>query len=142
MALSERFYEAVELRIERLTVVAGLIGASISAWKWGWRAGLGFIIGALLSWLNFRWLDQGLGALLRTAANPAAASSTHVSRWIYARFLGRMALLVCALYVILKGAWFPGRAVLTGLFSLIAGVIVEVTYEVATGFREPPAGNS
>jgi hypothetical protein len=142
MALSERFYEAVELRIERLTVVVGLIGAFISAWKWGWRAGLGFIIGALLSWLNFRWLDQGLGALLRAAANPAAASRTPVTRWIYARFLGRMALLVCALYVILKGAWFPGRAVLTGLFSLIAGVIVEVTYEVATGFQEPPARNS
>lgn len=142
MALSEQFYEAVERRIERLTLVAGGMGAFVSAWKWGWRAGMGFIIGALLSWLNFRWLDQGLGALLRAAANPAAASKTPVARWIYARFLGRMALLVCALYVILKGAWFPGRAVLTGLFSLIAGVIVEVTYEVATGFREPPAGNS
>ncbi len=53
-----------------------------------------------------------------------------------------MALLVCALYVILKVAWFPGRAVLIGLFSLIVGVIVEVTYEVATGFREPPSRNS
>lgn len=142
MALSEQFYEAVERRIEWLTLVVGGMGAFISGWKWGWRAGLGFVIGAILSWLNFRWLDQGLGALLRAAANPSTASGTLVPRWIYARFLGRMALLVCALYVILKGAWFPGRAVLTGLFSLIAGVIVEVTYEVATGFREPPARNS
>lgn len=142
MALSEQFYEAVERRIEWLTLVVGGMGAFISGWKWGWRAGLGFVIGAILSWLNFRWLDQGLGALLRAAANPSTASGTPVPRWIYARFLGRMALLVCALYVILKGAWFPGRAVLTGLFSLIAGVIVEVTYEVATGFREPPARNS
>jgi hypothetical protein len=142
MALSEQYYEAVERRIEWLTLVVGGMGAFISAWKWGWRAGLGFIIGAILSWLNFRWLDQGLGVLLRAAANPTNAPGTPVSRWIYVRFFGRMALLVCALYVILKGAWFPGRAVLTGLFSLIAGVIVEVTYEVATGFREPPTRNS
>jgi hypothetical protein len=137
MAHSEQFYEAVERRIELLTLVVVGMVALISTWKWGWRSGLGFIIGAILSWLNFRWLDQGLGVLLRAAAKPATAPGTHISRWIYARFLGRMALLVCALYVILRGAWFPGRAVLTGLFSLIAGVIVEVTYEVATGFREP-----
>jgi len=142
MVPSERFYEAVEQRIERLTLIVGGIGASISAWNWGWRAGIGFIIGAILSWLNFRWLDQGLSALFKTVVNPAAASETPVSSWIYARFFGRMALLVGAVYVILRGAWFPGRAVLTGLFSLIAGVIVEVTYEVATGFREPPARNS
>jgi hypothetical protein len=141
MALSEHFYEAVERRIERLTLVAGGTGAFLSAWKWGWRAGLGFAVGALLSWMNFRWLDQGLGDLLRTAANPTTSSSMPVSLWIYGRFVGRMALLVCALYVILKGAWFPGRAVLIGLFSLIAGVIVEVSYEVATGFREPPVRN-
>lgn len=141
MALSEQFYEAVGRRIGWLTLVVGGIGAIISAWRWGWRAGLGFIVGAIISWLNFRWLDQGLSVILRAAANPANASGIPVSRWIYARFFGRMALLVCAVYVILKGAWFPGRAVLTGLFSLIAGVIVEVTYEVATGFREPSARN-
>src|SRR5579863_2360294 len=98
MSLSEQFYEAVERRIERLTLVAGGMGAFVSAWKWGWRAGLGFIIGTLLSWLNFRWLDQGLGARLRAATNPTSALGTPIPRWIYARFLGRMALLVCALY--------------------------------------------
>ena len=63
------------------------------------------------------------------------------SRWIYARFVGRMALLIGALYVIFKGAWLPGRAILAGLFTLIAGVVLELFYELATGFREPGAGS-
>jgi len=52
-----------------------------------------------------------------------------------------MALLIGALYVIFKGAWLPGRAILAGLFTLIAGVVLELFYELATGFREPGAGS-
>jgi hypothetical protein len=139
MALSEAYYEAVERRIEWLTLTIGAVLSPAAAWKWGWRAGVGLAFGAALSWLNFRWLDQGVGALLRAAATQAQPIQASASRWIYARFFARMALLVGAVYVIFRGAWFPGRAVLAGLFSLIAAVIVEVTYEVVTGFRDPRA---
>jgi hypothetical protein len=137
MALSEAYYEAVERRIEWLTLALGATGSSAFGLRWGWRAGVGFALGSVLSWLNFRWLQQGVSALLRAAATPSHSGPEPVSRWIYARFFARMALLVGAAYVILKGAWFPGRAVLAGLFSLIAAVIVEVTFEVVAGFPEP-----
>lgn len=137
MELSERFYEAVERRIERLTLAIGAAGGAYAASRWGWRSGVGFAAGALLSWLNFRWLEQGIGGLFRAAVPRAGSEPYRVSRWIYASFFARMALLVGAVYVILRVPWFPGRAVLVGLFSLIAAVILEVTYEVATGFREP-----
>jgi hypothetical protein len=139
MALSEPFYEAVERRIEWLTLAIGAIGALLSGSKWGWRAGVGLALGAVLSWMNFRWLEQGIGGLLGAFAAPQGPEPPRVSRWIYARFFARMALLVCAVYVILRVAWFPGKAVLAGLFSLIAAVLLEVTYEVATGFQEPRA---
>ena len=136
MAPSEAYYEAVERRIEWLTLALGALLAPVAGWKWGWRAGVGLAFGVVLSWLNFRWLEKGVGALLQSAAAGSQAQ-VHGSAWIYARLFARMALLVGAVYVILRGAWFPGRAVLAGLFSLIAAVIVEVTYEVVTGFREP-----
>ena len=139
MELSESFYLAVERRIERLTLAVGTVGGIYAASKWGWRTGVGFGVGALLSWLNFRWLEQGIGGLFRAAMPTAGSEPPSVSWLIYGRFIARMALLVAAVYVILRVAWFPGRAVLAGLFSLIAAVIVEVTYEVATGFREPHA---
>lgn len=136
MAPSEAYYEAVERRIEWLTLALGAVLTPVTVWKWGWRAGVGLAFGVVLSWLNFRWLEKGVGALLQAAA-AAPEAQAHGSRWIYVRLFARMALLVGTVYVILRGAWFPGRAVLAGLFSLIAAVIVEVTYEVVTGFREP-----
>jgi hypothetical protein len=139
MELSEKFYEAIERRIENLTLMIGVIGGAYAISRWGWRSGAGFTAGSILSWLNFRWLEQGIGGLFRAALPVAGTEPYHASRWIYASFFARMALLVGALYVILKVAWFPGKAVLAGLFSLIAAVILEVTYEVATGFREPHA---
>ena len=141
MELSEKFYEAVERRIEKLTLLIGAVGGAYIASKWGWRSGVGFAAGSALSWLNFRWLEQGIGGLFRAAVPQTAGEPYRASIWIYARFFARMALLVGAVYVILRVAWFPGKAVLGGLFSLIAAVILEVTYEVATGFSEPRAGN-
>jgi hypothetical protein len=139
MELSEKFYESVERRIEHLTLAIGAAGGAYAASKWGWRSGVGFAAGAALSWLNFRWLEQGIGGLFRAAIPQAGSEPYRVSRWIYASFFARMALLVAAVYVILRVACFPGRAILAGLFSLIAAVILEVTYEVATGFSEPRA---
>jgi hypothetical protein len=139
MELSEKFYESVERRIEQLTLTIGAVGGAYAASHWGWRSGIGFAAGAALSWLNFRWLEQGIGGLFRVAIPKAGSEPYRVSRWIYASFFARMALLVAAVYVILRVAWFPGKAILAGLFSLIAAVILEVTYEVATGFSEPRA---
>jgi hypothetical protein len=137
IALSDTFYEAVERRIERLTLAIAAAATMFASVRWGWRAGIGVAIGGMLSWLNFRWLDQGVGQLLRAFTGEANAQPGRVSRWIFVRFLGRMLLMLTALYAILKTTWLPGKAVLAGLFSLICAASVEVGYEIVTGFREP-----
>jgi hypothetical protein len=136
-APSDAFYEAVERRIEWLTLVLSAAGAVFASVRWGWRAGIGVAVGGTVSWLNFRWLDQGIGQLLRATTGTAEIPPKRVSRWIYGRFLGRLLLIVGVVYVILKTAWLPGRAVLAGLFSLICAALLEVSYEMMTGFREP-----
>jgi len=135
-ALSDAFYEAVERRIERLTLAITAAAAIFTSVRWGWRAGMGVAVGGTLSWLNFRWLDQGIGQVLTAAAGHVEGKPQHVSRWIYGRFLGRMLLIVVVVYVIFRTTWFPGKAVLAGLFSLICAASLEVSYEVMTGFRE------
>lgn len=137
MTLSDAFYEAVERRIERLTLAISAAAAVFASVRWGWRTGLGVAVGGILSWLNFRWLDQSIGQLLHAAAGNTEIASASASRWIFARFLGRLVLIVLALYVILKTRWLPGKALLAGLFSLICAASLEVSYEIATGFREP-----
>ena len=140
MAMSEDYYEAVEKRIEWLTLAVGFAGMAFAAARWGWHSGLGVGVGALIAWLNFRWLQQGVGALFTAATAQPGTSQPETSRWVYLRIVGRLALLVAAVCVIFKSRWLPGRAVLAGLFSVIAAVLVEVGYEVATGFKEPGAG--
>jgi ATP synthase I chain len=137
MTLSDAFYEAVERRIERLTLAISAAAAVFAGLRWGWRSGLGVAVGGILSWLNFRWLDQGIGQLLRAAAGNAEVSHGPASRWLFLRFLGRTVLILLALYVILKTRRLPGKALLAGLFSVICAASLEVSYEVATGFREP-----
>ena len=138
-ALSEAFYEAVERRIEWLTLVISAAAAVFTSIRWGWRAGVGVAVGGTLSWLNFRWLDQGIGQLLRAASGSGEAASGRGTRLLFLRFLGRIMLILLTLYVILKTRWLPGKALLAGLFSLICAASLEVSYEVATGFREPKA---
>ena len=98
--MSDAFYRAVERRIERLTVAVGVIGALYATERWGWRTGIGVAGGAAISWLNFRWLEQGVTALLDAATR--SGDSVPGSHWIYARFFGRIGLLLVALYVIFK----------------------------------------
>lgn len=138
-APSEAFYEAVERRIEWLTLAISAAAAIFTSIRWGWRTGIGVAIGGILSWLNFRWLDQGVGQLMRVASETAGASPGRASRLLFLRFLGRIVLILVTLYVILKTRWLPGKALLAGLFSVICAALLEVSYEVATGFREPKA---
>jgi hypothetical protein len=138
-ALSDAFYEAVERRIEWLTLAIAAAAAIFTSIRWGWRAGIGVAVGGTLSWLNFRWLDQGIGQLLRAAAGGAEASPGRTSGLLFLRFFGRTVLILVTLYVILKTRWLPGKALLAGLFSVICAASLEVSYEVATGFREPKA---
>jgi len=137
-ALSNSFYEAVERRIERLTLAVAAIAAIFASVRWGWRPGAGLALGGVLSWLNFRWLEQAVGQILSAAAGDAEALSSpgRASRGIFLRIFARMVLMLTILYVILKTAWLPGKAVLAGLFSPICAAVIEVSYEILTGFQD------
>src|SRR5258705_13938391 len=54
-------------RIFRLTLALTVSGAVIYFAMAGWRGGCGFLLGALISYLNFRWLKRTVNALGETA---------------------------------------------------------------------------
>src|SRR5579859_5147757 len=50
-------------RIRKLIAAFGL-GGTLAALAWrGWLAGGGFALGAVVSWLNYRWLHQIVDAI-------------------------------------------------------------------------------
>lgn len=93
-----------------------------------WAAGL--MIGATLAWLNFRWLRQGLDALVAASAAQAGAEKPRVPLSAYFRALLRYALIALAVYVIFKLLRVPLASMVLGLCALAAAVIAASVYEV------------
>jgi hypothetical protein len=135
MADPDSFYAAAERRIEWLTLALGTAGAAFAAVRWGWRPGAGVALGAALTWLNFRWLKQGVGALVAVSTAQAGSEQVRVPRTVYLKFFGRFALLLVVVYVILSRSLLPLAAVLGGLFAVVAAVMLELLFELARSRR-------
>ena len=133
MAESDSIYVTAEHRIEWMTLAFGLVGAVFVFLRWGWRPGAGVALGAALAWLNFRWLKQGVTALVKVSTAQANLEHARVPLSVYAKFFGRFALLLVVVYVILSRSWLPVAAVLGGLFAVVAAVMIELMWELVRG---------
>lgn len=122
------------LRAERwighLTLVLGAVTAAIVAVARGGRWGGGIVAGAALAWLNFRWLRQGMDALV--AASTAQADQPKpevpVSTWFKAMF--RYGLIGLSVYVIFKYLNVPILSMIFGLCALGAATLAVSVYEI------------
>jgi small-conductance mechanosensitive channel len=106
-------------RIGRILAVVAVLGACGATVLAGWTAGAGFLLGAAISGLNYRWLYklvEGLGA----GKHPRYRSVVLAFRYL---------ILGGAAYVILRLSPLSLPAFLAGLFVLTAAVFVEVIFE-------------
>src|ERR1700752_849052 len=124
---SEAFYAGALTRIRNIMVVLVPILAAGAAWKFGWRAAVGFLLGCTISYLNFHWLKSGVASLADRVTNSGKSQS---GKGIVARFLLRYALLGGAAYAILTS--FPASlsGLFAGLFLPVAGIVCEAAYEL------------
>lgn len=136
----EAIYRAAERRIEWLTLLLGAAAAVAGGVRWGWKFAAGLAVGAALAWLNYRWLKQGIDALARLASAQGEAETPRIPRSVYVKFLGRFALLIGVLYVILSRSLLPAAAVLAGLFALVAAVLIELVTQLVRSGRRTGAG--
>jgi hypothetical protein len=125
--------KAIERRIERFILGLGIAIAAGAGIGWGIRAAEAVAIGTALCWLNFRWLRQGAGAIVRLGMAQAGAETAHVPRMVHAKFFGRLVLLLIVAYVILAWLRLPAIAFLCGVVAVVPAILVELVYEVARG---------
>jgi len=136
MSGADSIYRTAEHRIEWMTLAFGLAGAAFVFLRWGSQAGAGVALGAVLAWLNFRWMKQGVNALVKiSTAQASDAEHARVPLTVYAKFFGRFALLLVVVYVILSRSLLPVAAVLGGLFAVVAAVMIEIMWELVRGSR-------
>lgn len=138
---SEPFGSAALRRIEWLTLVLGGLGTAWAGSRWGWRGSAGLAIGAVISWVNFRWLKGSVQAFGRAAAAQAGSEHVRVPVAAYIKFFARFALLLGILYVILTRSWLPVIPVLAGLFAAAAAVVLALVYELLSGGARQSAGS-
>ncbi|MBZ5641986.1 MAG: ATP synthase subunit I [Acidobacteriia bacterium] len=136
MAQPDSTYRTSERRIEWLTLALGFAAAAFAAVRWEWRAGAGVALGSLLAWINFRWLKQGVAALVEVSTAQAGSEHARVPFGVYLKFFGRFALLLLVVYVILSRSIFPALAVLAGLFSVVGAVLLEMIVQLLRGKQD------
>jgi hypothetical protein len=121
---------ATERRISWLTLllglVAGVLVASLRDRSWG----AGLAIGAILAWLNFRWLKRGLDALAQASTAQAGDKKPRVPLGSYFGMVFRYGLIAFAVYVIFEYLRIPLLSMVVGLCALGAATIAASVYEI------------
>jgi len=136
----EAYYEAAERRIEGLTLIVGAAGSLVAASVWGYRHGAAVSVGAVISWLNFRWMRQGVNTLARLATAQEGAEKIRIPKAAYIKFAGRYALLVLGAYVILHYFGLPALSLLAGFLSVVVAVLAELIGMLFRYGLKPHAG--
>jgi hypothetical protein len=113
-------------RIERAMLALGLAGSLAGTAVGGWRWGAGFLLGALASYLNFRWLKQLVYALSHAALSPGKPPRARVAVILGFRYL----ILAAGAYAIVNYSELSLTAALMGLFVSVAAVMLEILFEL------------
>lgn len=119
-----------ERRISWLTIVFGGLAALTAVILHNRVWGMGLGIGAMLAYLNFRWLRRGLDELVKASAAQAERKRPQVPLESYFLALFRYGLIALTVYVIFEYLHVPLASMVVGLCALGAAAIVASVYEI------------
>jgi hypothetical protein len=125
-------YELTERRIARLTLVVGGLAAVGAGLVYSIQIAAGVGIGAILAWINFRWLERAMNAVARASTAQAGSPEARVPVGSYFALFARYALIAAVVYVIFSRLRIPVLSMLVGLCALGAAAILATVWEVAS----------
>jgi hypothetical protein len=117
--------ESAPHRIYRLMIALGSAGTIAMFVLRGWRWGLGFSVGAVISLLNFRAFEK-IVAMIGLVSQEGGAPKRVGAVFLGARYL----LFAGAAYVIIRVLDADLLAALLGLFVCVGAVLIEILYEL------------
>ena len=117
------FYDRALARILKMTMALGLAGTLAVLLLRSLNDASGFLIGASISLLNFRWWKN----LANSLGDPAGDRPLRANAF----FLSvRYVVVGVAIYAIVKFLGITLAAVLAGLFVSVAAILLEILYEL------------
>jgi hypothetical protein len=123
---SQAFYQGALGRIQHLVPLLGAVFSIAAFALFGWRIALGFLCGSLIAWLNFYWLERGVGGLVEGITGAGRPRS---GKGIVLRFLLRYILMGLGAYAIVSVSPASLDGLLAGFFLPIAAIACEAAYE-------------
>jgi hypothetical protein len=128
----EQFYGAALRRIRRFILILGGIGVAVSLVKFGPVVAAGFLVGAIISYVNHVWLERMVEAL---GERMASGQSRERGGILVVRAVLRYAFIALGAYVIFRVSLAGLYGFLGGVCLTIAAVACEAALEVYTGLR-------
>jgi hypothetical protein len=133
--LNDSYYATVENRLTRIGMVLGgatlVVGAVLVSWKFV----VSFLVGAVISYLNFCWMKQGVDRLIGSFGSAVSSPRPSGKRVIFKYFL-RYALIGGTLYAIFRFQFFEARGAILGLLLFVAAVLFECLHLVTKTLLE------
>jgi small-conductance mechanosensitive channel len=130
--VADNFYAGAVRRIQRIMPVLAVV-VGLALWvRTGLAVAFGFLVGAAVAYLNFRWLERVAAAVADAATQTGTRPST--ARTVR-RFMLRYFLVALALYVIFRSYPASLYGLLAGLFLPVAAIACEAVYEVFVALR-------
>jgi hypothetical protein len=123
-------YALTERRIGRLTLIVGVAAFAGTSLLYSFRIGSGVLIGALLAWVNFRWLESAMDAVTRASTAQANSPEARVPISGYFGMFARYALIAVVVYVTFSFFRIPVLSMVVGLCALGAAAILATLMEV------------
>lgn len=118
----ELFYQRALRRIYLNMLCLAVAGTLFTVWRAGWTWGLGFLLGATASALNFRWLHETVDSIGPGGKKPRRGLSIVLSlRYVIFGLIG---------YIVVRYFRIDIMAALVGLFVAVAAVLLEIVYEL------------
>jgi len=128
--LNDPYYATVETQLTRIgAVLAGLtlvVGALFVSWKFV----VSFLVGAVISYLNFCWMKQGVDRLIGSFGSEAGSARRPSGKGVIFKYFLRYALIGGTLYAIFRFQFFEARGAILGLLLFVAAVLFECLHLV------------
>jgi hypothetical protein len=129
---AESFYGAALARIGRFVTVLFVAGLPLVAYLWRVPGVIGYSVGGVLAYINFKWLQHGVEAIADRITEQG--SRERGSSAVVKAFL-RYALVGMGGYVIFESSEIGFHAFLVGLFLPVFGMLCEAAYELYGALR-------
>jgi len=129
---AEKFYDSALARIRRFILVLGAVGVIACLLWFGRVVATGFLLGAIVSYVNHAWLERVVAAL---GERITSGQSRERGGAIVARAVLRYAFIAGGAYVIFRVSKAGLYGFLGGICLTIGAIACEAVVDIYIGLR-------